>query len=331
MGNIMEIFYFSVISNWSRLDKAIASLLNISRVKAQDLISQGCVKLNNLIQLTKNSKLSKKDVLEIVIPAPVKSHLNARKTFFTVIYEDSDLLVIDKPAGLTVHPGAGNSDDTLVNGLMDYCGQNLSAIGGVLRPGIVHRLDKDTSGLMVVAKNDLTHLSLSEQIAAKKATRMYQAIVWGVPQKTNASIETYIERSKTNRLQMQVSNKGKFAATTYKVIKVLCQGIASIVECTLQTGRTHQIRVHMSHIGHSLVGDQTYGHNLRKISRIENTAYKTALQEFKRQALHSSFLSFTHPRTAQQLSFTIAIAQDMQNLLNCLEAKTIAPSQVKSF
>jgi 23S rRNA pseudouridine1911/1915/1917 synthase len=315
----MEVFYFSIISDWERLDKAVALLLNISRVKAQELISQGCVKLNNLQQLTKNSKLTKKDMLEVVIPAPVKSHLTARETFFTIVYEDSDLLVIDKPAGLTVHPGAGNSDDTLVNGLMAYCGDNLSAVGGVLRPGIVHRLDKDTSGLMVVAKNDLSHLSLSQQIAEKKATRMYQAIVWGVPQKTNASIETYIDRSKANRLQMQVAHAGKFAATTYKVTQVLAEGIASIVECTLQTGRTHQIRVHMSHIGHSVVGDQTYGHNLRKVSRIKNEVYKTALQEFKRQALHSLFLSFNHPRTGQQMDFKTCIAQDMQNLLNYLK------------
>jgi 23S rRNA pseudouridine1911/1915/1917 synthase len=294
-------------------------LTSFSRVRIQGLLKTSCIQVNCVIICDQNFKLKNGDVVDVVIPVPKESKIVANKKDFNIVYEDDDLIVVDKPAGLTVHPGAGNIDNTLVNALLDYCGSNLSGIGGVLRPGIVHRLDKDTSGLMVVAKNDLSHIDLSSQISQRLASRIYQAIVWGVPLKTSGIIENFIGRSYTNRLQMKILSKGKFASTSYNLVRILGGGKASIVQCKLKTGRTHQIRVHMTSIGHSIVGDQLYGQNSRKIANYIEIDKRDIVMNFQRQALHSCVLSFKHPRTKIDMQFESQMPNDLQNLIQIFD------------
>ena len=219
--------------------------------------------------------------------------------------------MVNKQAGLVVHPGAGNPRGTLVNALLAHCKNSLSGIGGVKRPGIVHRIDKDTSGILVVAKNDFTHTRLSEQFAEHTIERIYQAFVWGYVQKTTGIVVGDIGRSPHNRQKMAIVAHGKKATTHYERVAVFGKGIASHIQCILETGRTHQIRVHMSSIGHSLIGDPIYGN-------IPRTAPDFA-KYFPRQALHAGFLGFTHPRTGERLSFEAPLPNDMQDLLDQLE------------
>lgn len=229
-----------------------------------------------------------------------------------ILYEDDDLLVVNKPAGMVVHPGAGNWRGTLVNALLFHCKGSLSGIGGVKRPGIVHRIDKDTSGILVVAKNDFTHAKLSEQFAVHSIERVYQAFVWGFVKDKTGTIVGNIGRSPTNRQKMAiVKNGGKEAVTHFERKAVFGSGVASHIACVLQTGRTHQIRVHMASIGHSLIGDGTYG-------VIPKNAPDFA-KYFPRQALHAGFLGFIHPRTGQKMSFEAPMPPDMQELLARLQ------------
>ena len=315
-------FIVSAELNNVRLDKAACVLSELSRARIQNLICQNCVQLNQVIINDQDIKVKQDDSIVISIPPAVKTSILPRNIAFDIVYEDDHVIVINKPPGLTVHPGAGNCDNTLVNALVEYCGQNLSGIGGILRPGIVHRLDKDTSGLMVVAKNDLSHASLSAQILERSMRRVYNAVIWGVPTKTKALIETNIARSPNNRTQMRVAREGKFASTHYELTKILDQKIASIVQCKLGTGRTHQIRVHMSHIGHSIVGDQVYGHNKRKISNYVSPEKQQQLESFTRQALHSTQLSFLHPLDSREMSFQVDFPKDMQDLIKVLDGQS---------
>ena len=224
-----------------------------------------------------------------------------------ILYEDDDLLVVNKPAGLVVHPGAGNYNGTLVNALLAHCGASLSGIGGVKRPGIVHRIDKETSGILAIAKNDMAHQKLSEQFACHSIQRVYQAVVYGIPL-PQGKIEGNIGRSPRNRQKMAiVSTGGKPAVTHYKLIKKLYQERAALIECRLETGRTHQIRVHMTSIGHPLVGDKTYGNPPKGTPDI--------LRQFPRQALHAAVLTFVHPRTGETLSFSTPLPEDMSCLV----------------
>ncbi len=223
-----------------------------------------------------------------------------------IVYEDGDLIVIDKPPGLVVHPGAGNETGTLVNALIAHCGESLSGIGGVKRPGIVHRLDKDTSGLLVVAKNDRAHKALSEQFAAHgrdgRLERAYLAIVWGVPERPRGSVEGAIARSTANRQKMAVSRaaSARDAITHYEVLETFgTPPVASLLRCVLETGRTHQIRLHMAHIGHPLLGDMTYGSGFKTSERRLPEAARDALKSLNRQALHATLLGFEHPATGQ--------------------------------
>jgi 23S rRNA pseudouridine1911/1915/1917 synthase len=303
----------------TRLDKAACVLSSLSRSRIQNLIYENCVKLNNIVTTDQDIKVKDGDIIIISIPEAKLTTIAPKDIEFEVVYEDECLIVINKPAGLSVHPGAGNYDNTLVNALVKYCGDNLSEIGGIMRPGIVHRLDKDTSGLMVVAKNDISHISLSKQIAARSMKRVYNAVIWGVPIKTKALIETCIGRSSLNRMQMKVCKQGKFASTEYILIKILDHKIASIVECRLGTGRTHQIRVHMSYIGHSIIGDQTYGHNKRKINHYLSPEKQLQLENFKRQALHSTELNFLHPLDSREMHFRANFPEDIQNLIKVLD------------
>ncbi len=315
-------FIVSAELNNIRLDKAACVLSELSRARIQNLICQNCVQLNQVIINDQDIKVKQDDSIIISIPPAVKTSISPRNIAFDIVYEDDHVIVINKPPGLTVHPGAGNRDNTLANALVEYCGQNLSEIGGILRPGIVHRLDKDTSGLMVVAKNDLSHASLSAQILERSMRRVYNAVIWGVPTKTKALIETNIARSPNNRTQMRVAREGKFASTHYELTKILDQKIASIVQCKLGTGRTHQIRVHMSHIGHSIIGDQVYGHNKRKINNYVSPEKQQQLESFTRQALHSAQLSFLHPLDSREMSFQVDFPKDMQDLIKVLDSQS---------
>ncbi len=249
------------------------------------------------------------DAFVVRLPDAVPAEPIAEKIELDILYEDDDLLVVNKPAGLVVHPGAGNPSGTLVNALLAHCGDSLSGIGGVKRPGIVHRIDKDTSGILVVAKNDFTHVRLSEQFAAHTIERIYQAVVWGNVQRVSGVISGNIGRSRVNRQKMAiVPVGGKSATTHYERIKVLAGGMATHIQCVLETGRTHQIRVHMASIGHSLVGDSVYGvvpRNAPEFARF-----------FPRQALHAGFLAFLHPRTMERLEFEVSMPADMQQLLS---------------
>jgi 23S rRNA pseudouridine1911/1915/1917 synthase len=229
-----------------------------------------------------------------------------------VLFEDEHLLVVDKPAGLVVHPAAGNLDGTLVNALLHHCTGKLSGIGGVARPGIVHRIDKDTSGLLVVAKTDVAHEGLARQFAAHSVDRRYLAIVSGLPKAAEGSVDAPLARSATNRKKMAIveGNRGKRAVTHWKRVKTLRD--AALVECRLETGRTHQVRVHMASIGHPLLGDQVYSRSGKTHGKLLNEL------GFHRQALHAAELGFTHPVTKHRLSFSSPMPPDMQELFNAL-------------
>jgi 23S rRNA pseudouridine1911/1915/1917 synthase len=242
-----------------------------------------------------------------------------------ILHEDAQLVVIVKPAGLTVHPAPGNPDKTLVNALIAHCGASLSGIGGVARPGIVHRLDKDTSGVMVVAKTDAAHHSLTAQFQGRTIERAYLALVWGVPRPASGRIEGAIGRSTRDRKKMAVvSRGGKAAATRYRTLRTFGRA-ASLIECRLETGRTHQIRVHMTHLGHPLVGDPAYGRARHRAAPELPPAARNMLDGFRRQALHAAVLGFDHPESGRRLRFEAPIPADFANLLNSLEEIEKAP------
>jgi len=299
-----------------RLDKFIAnSLPEISRSMVQKLIEGNNVLKGDKILSDCSSAVKEGDVFTVHIPAPTESDMLPADIPLKIIYEDEEFLVINKPAGLTVHPGAGNHNDTMANALLAHCGASLSGIGGAMRPGIVHRLDKDTSGLIMAAKTDRAHHSLSEQISTRALKRTYLAICWGVPRPMEGRIEANIGRSTTNRKKMAaVESGGKTAATNYSVLEILGGGAASLVECRLETGRTHQIRVHMTHIGHPLVGDQAYSGRRASTIKALFDETKKYLSEFKRQALHSHKILLTHPVTGEEMSFASELPEDLAKL-----------------
>lgn len=283
------------------------------------LVDGGNVFKNDKVITDCSATVLEGDIFTVNIPAPTESQMLPSDIPLNIIYEDAEFLVINKPAGLTVHPGAGNHDDTMANALLAHCGESLSGIGGVMRPGIVHRLDKDTSGLIMAAKTDRAHHSLSNQIATRTLKRTYLAICWGVPIPMEGRVEASIGRSTKNRKKMAVvEHGGKTAATNYSVIKTLGGGIASLVECRLETGRTHQIRVHMTHIGHPLVGDQAYsGRRSGTIKNLPDDA-KEFLAGFKRQALHSHKVTLQHPVTGEVMDFASQLPDDLERLLELL-------------
>jgi 23S rRNA pseudouridine1911/1915/1917 synthase len=271
-------------------------------------------------------RVKKGDEFTVDVPAPVEARPQAQAIPLDIVYEDKELIVVMKPAGLVVHPAAGNHDMTLVNALLAHCGATLSGIGGEKRPGIVHRLDKDTSGLMVVAKTDRAHRALSEQFAAHgrdgRLTRAYTALVWGEPLPKVGRIEANIDRSKQNRSKMTtVKTAGREAITHYKVKESFGEPpVVSLVECRLETGRTHQIRVHMTAAGHPVLGDPTYGGSQKTRKVKLSAATQTALERLNRQALHAHHLGFEHPVSGEQLSFDAPLPADMQALLDALRA-----------
>lgn len=314
-----------------RLDKALAMLLpQFSRARLQALIAGGHVSQGGRNIDGGSARVRENDEFTVLVPPAAEAAPVAQDIALDVVYEDGDLLVINKSADMVVHPAAGNHDGTLVNALLAHCGDQLSGIGGVKRPGIVHRLDKETSGLMVVAKNDAAHHGLSEQLSSRKLKRVYQAVVWGSLTPTEGRIETYIGRSKTNRKKMAVMNAprddgmgyatGKEAVTDYAVLENYGL-VASLVECRLQTGRTHQIRVHMAHAGHWIVGDPVYGRpSVTRFLKLNKVGGKTgeALQHFPRQALHAAQLEFIHPIGKNKIRLKAELPADMKNLLRLL-------------
>lgn len=303
----MPTLSFTAAEAGSRLDKALGQLLpHYSRTRLQQLIKEGYVQHNGKIIRDAARKVKTGDVYEITEPAVIPATITAENIELDIMFEDKDILVINKPAGLVVHPAAGHKGGTLVNALLAHCGDSLSGIGGVARPGIVHRLDKDTSGLMLVAKNDIAHRHLAAQFAAHSINRKYLAFVWGVPSKKTGRIEGAIgrnpSRDKSARKKMVVRKLGGKEAVTHYTVQKRFGDIASLIECKLETGRTHQVRVHLTALGHPLIGDALYGKGRNK------------LIQFPRQALHAGLLGFIHPRLEKYLEFTRPLPPDMQNL-----------------
>ncbi|MEZ5648607.1 MAG: RluA family pseudouridine synthase [Alphaproteobacteria bacterium] len=308
-----------------RLDRVLNSALpQISRSRLKVLIEAGAVATLDGVTLTDPSFRVKAGMsLAVRLPDPTPAKIMAEAIDLDIVYEDDALIVINKPAGMTVHPAPGASSGTLVNALLAHCQESLSGIGGVMRPGIVHRIDKDTSGLMVVAKTDAAHHGLAAQFATHTLERMYMALVWGVPVPRRGIVEGAIGRDPRNRKRMaMVKRGGKEAVTHYEVTRVLATGGASLIELRLETGRTHQIRVHMTASGHPLIGDSLYGKPTRpRLAALESalgeTGRKVALS-FPRQALHAAKLGFDHPLTGEALSFTAPLPKDMAELLDFL-------------
>ncbi len=303
----------------SRLDKYLASVVpGMSRSRIQNLIENGYVSRDDDIISDNSFKVKLEDVYQIFIPAAEEAEPEPEDIPLDVVYEDNDLIVVNKPAGMTVHPAPGAYHGTLVNALLYHCRDNLSGIGGVKRPGIVHRIDKDTSGLLVVAKNDAAHHGLSEQFFEHSIERTYFAVVYGVPNPMSGRIEANIGRSLYDRKKMAVlQGKGKPAVTHYKTIKSF-GGAASLIQCNLETGRTHQIRVHMSSIGCNLIGDQVYSKAKKSSLKFGNDDVKNYVNNFPRQALHAASLGFVHPVTAEKLQFSSDFPADIQELLDKL-------------
>lgn len=300
------------LAGW-RLDRALAALVpTLSRERLKALIAAGAVCGAAGAARDPARKAQPGEVYTIDVPAPAPAAAQAQDIPLRIVFEDDHLLVVDKPAGLVVHPAAGNLDGTLVNALLHHCAGRLSGIGGVARPGIVHRIDKDTSGLLVVAKTDPAHEALSRQFAAHSVERRYTAVVDGVPAPPAGRIEGALARSSANRQKMAIvpAGRGKHAVTHYRTVMPLAH--ASVVECRLETGRTHQVRVHMASIGHPLLGDPFYGRS--------NGRFRTLLAElgFARQALHAATLGFQHPVSKEKLSFESATPADIQELIGRL-------------
>jgi len=298
----------------------------ISRTRIKNLILKEKLKLNDEIIRSPAKKVIAGDKLTLQIPEPEEASLKPYDFKLEIIYEDEDLLVINKPAGIIMHPGAGNYDKTIVNALMHYNKDSLSTIGDELRPGIVHRIDKNTSGLVVIAKNNETHENLSKQFSDHTITRVYQLLIWGKLRPSSGKIETFIARSSKNRQLMEVNNsRGKKAITNYKTVEVFENNktpTLSLMECKLETGRTHQIRVHMSHLGNSIVGDDKYKKKYKKIKNID-LELESLISNLNRQFLHAKTLGFIHPKTSEEMIFSSILPQELNNLLKMLRNTNI--------
>ncbi len=293
----------------------------ISRTRIKNLILKEKLKLNDEILKSPSKKVVIGDKINLSIPKPEQASLKPYNFKLAIIYEDNDLLIIDKPAGIIMHPGAGNYDKTIVNALIYYDKDSLSNIGDELRPGIVHRIDKNTSGLVVIAKNNETHENLSKQFSEHTIVREYQLLIWGKLRPSSGKIETYIARSSRNRQLMEVSrSKGKRAITNYKTIEIFENEripTLSLVECRLETGRTHQIRVHMNFKGNSLVGDDKYKKKYKKLKNV-NLDIQNSIKKLDRQFLHAKTLGFIHPKTNKKMIFSSNLPQELNNVLKML-------------
>ena len=301
-----------------RIDKFLQSQFNnLSRTRLQNLIRDGYVKINDAIIQESSKKIKNDDKIEIKFPLPKETSIKPYKMPLDILYDDSDLVIINKSPGVVIHPGAGNYEKTLVNGLLFKFKQELSSVGGRLRPGIVHRIDKDTSGAIVVAKNDNAHINLSKQFSDHTIKRTYEVLVWGSLKPLNGTITERISRSLKNRQLMSVrKEKGKLGITNYKTVKVF-QNIdlpkISLLECQLKTGRTHQIRVHMNFKGNSVVGDKSYGKLKKKFKKINPKVEK----------MHAKSLGFIHPRTKKDIFFQAKRPEDFDELIKNLNKASL--------
>jgi 23S rRNA pseudouridine1911/1915/1917 synthase len=317
-----------------RIDRVLAARIpSLSRSRLKALILDGQVTVAESCEprtiLDPASLVKSGDVVSVNLPPAEEATPKAENIPLTIVYEDSSLIVLDKPAGLVVHPSAGHATGTLVNALIAHCGDSLSGIGGVKRPGIVHRLDKDTTGLMVVAKNDRAHKALSKQFADKLESglqRGYLAVVWGAPDRPKGTIDAPLDRSPINREKQAVRAGGRDAITHWEMreryegqdVKDAGKPIASLLACMLETGRTHQIRVHLAHIGHPIMGDETYATGFKTKAGRLTAEGRDALDALGRQALHAAVLGFTHPVTGETLRFEAPLPPDMARLVAAL-------------
>lgn len=314
--------------NGQRLDRVCVDLFpEFSRERIKQLIAANGITIRDAKNLKPSIKVETGQVLYFKMPEAEDADPQPENIPLDIVYEDDDLIVINKQAGLVVHPGAGNWTGTLVNALLYHCGDSLSGIGGVKRPGIVHRLDKDTSGLMLVAKNDQAHAHLSAQLADRSLSRIYTALVWNVPLPLVGKIDMAIGRDHKNRLKQAVKrgeNNGRDAVTYYKTLQTYGDGAMALVECKLETGRTHQIRVHMQAKGYPLIGDPIYGAQptlqISRLGRIDDIDNNLFLQ-FPRQALHAKSISFIHPNTDETMTFDAQYPTDFKQLIEILEEK----------
>ncbi len=314
-----------------RLDRFLSELLpSLSRTRVQALIKQGHASLGGATIEDVKYRVKPGDTFALDLPFATPTTLVGEAIPLDIVYEDDTLIVIDKPAGLVVHPGAGNPHGTLVNALIAHCGDSLSGIGGVQRPGIVHRLDKDTSGLMVVAKTDRAHRALAAQFADHGRTgeleRGYLALVWGAPSRPHGIIDAPVGRHPASRTKMAVlPGKGREAVTHWRVLATFGRGegregpIASLLECTLETGRTHQVRVHLAHIGHPLIGDPLYGLGFKSKLRKLPEPLQEKLAALDRQALHAARLAFVHPVTGTLLEFNSGLPADLAEIVDAFK------------
>jgi 23S rRNA pseudouridine1911/1915/1917 synthase len=311
-----------------RLDAFLARRLSrFSRSRLKALIKAGQVTLQGDALADPNRRVAAGETIELTVPEASAAEPQGEAISLDVVYEDADLIVIDKPAGLVVHPGAGNQTGTLVNALIAHCGASLSGVGGVKRPGIVHRLDKDTSGLLVVAKNDEAHRGLAAQFAdhGRKGVlrREYDALVWGVPKHHIGAVDAPLHRDARNRQKQAVVKSGGRRAITHYSVSETFQSFAALLRCRLETGRTHQIRVHLSHIGHPLVGDRVYGAGFLTKTEALSGELKPGVRAFNRQALHARLLGFQHPRTGRFLQFEADWPADLMNLIKLFRKLTV--------
>jgi len=314
-------------SHGYRIDKFLQSQINeLSRTRLQALIRDGQVKINNIIIKSTSKKIKENDQIKVNFPPPKETLIKPNKIPLDILYDDDDIIVINKSPSVVIHPGAGNYEETIVNGLLFKYKNNLSSIGGKLRPGIVHRIDKDTSGVIVVAKNDNAHINLSKQFSDHSIKRVYEALIWGSLKPQNGKISEKISRSVKNRQLMAVrKEKGKIAITNYKTLKVF-QNLnlpkISLIECRLETGRTHQIRVHMNFKGNPILGDKSYGKSKKKFKKIDPSIEKK-INNFNRQALHAKSLGFIHPKTGKEIFFEAERPEDFDKLIKSLKKASI--------
>lgn len=306
-----------------RVDQVVSCKFeSLSRSKVNKIIKANLLKINDEIISDPSKKVSLGDKVSFqnIVEAPL--NLKPKQMDLNIIFEDNEIIVIDKPVGMVVHPGAGNYEDTMVNGLLYHCKNKLSEINGNDRPGIIHRIDKDTSGLLVVAKNDQSHAFIAKQFEEHSIQRSYLAFVHGILRPLHGRIETLIGRNKTNRQKMSADVfKGKEAITNFETLEVFKGNKIpdiSLIKCVLETGRTHQIRVHMSHKGNPIIGDQTYGKKIKKIRGIDQE-FEEIFNSLKRQALHAHTLGFIHPKSKEKVFYTSELPQDLLKLKNRLE------------
>lgn len=304
-----------------RLDAVLAAALDgLSRTRIQALVKQGAVSDDDgRIVTSPAMKVAAGQRFTVDVPAPAPAQPAPQAIPLEIAFEDDHLIVIDKPAGMVVHPGPGSPDGTLVNALLAHCGDSLSGIGGVVRPGIVHRIDKDTSGLLVAAKSDAAHAGLAARFAEHSIERHYTALAWGEPRPLTGRIDAEIGRDPAHRTKMAVRRDGGRPARTYYAVTARYGGLLSLIDCRLATGRTHQIRVHLAHRGNPLVGDYLYGGRRHLPQPWRDTAPAAAVESFARQALHAARLGFVHPVTGEALSFRAALPQDIAALVSALK------------